>query len=36
MHFKEEILEPEEKELFVREDRNSEELKIAKNLLCNV
>ena len=35
MKFKEEILEPEEKELFLREDRNSDELKIAKDLLCN-
>lgn len=36
LKFKEEILEPEEKELFMREDRNSDELKVAKNLLCNI
>lgn len=35
MNFKEEILEPEERNLFIREDNNSEELKIARDLLCN-
>eukprot|EP00347_Sterkiella_histriomuscorum_P014959 403358847 len=35
VNFKDEILEPEEKAMFIREDVNSEELKIAKNILCN-
>lgn len=33
--YKDEILEPEEKALFLKEDINSEELKIARDILCN-
>ncbi|CDW91772.1 UNKNOWN [Stylonychia lemnae] len=35
MKFKEQILEPEERALFIREDYNSEELHIARDLLCD-
>jgi len=35
LNFKEQILEPEERALFIREDYNSEELSIARDLLCD-